>query len=80
MARHSKQIPMPHKGPRGSPETDMRQASPAVSSAALTIAPRGTVVLTPLTQTVSVSSMGRLLLLNAAGEIGDWIDGELALQ
>src|SRR6266849_8380797 len=41
-ARHSKQIPMPHNGPRNSPLTDFRQAAPASAMATATVAPEGT--------------------------------------
>jgi hypothetical protein len=37
--RHSKQMPIPHKGPRGSPLTEIRQACPAITIAAATVAP-----------------------------------------
>ena len=39
--RHSKQMPIPHNGPRGSPVTDFRQACPAIAIATATVAPGG---------------------------------------
>jgi len=43
IAQHSKQIPMPHKGPRGVPVTDCRAASTlAMAKAAAAVLPTGT--------------------------------------
>jgi hypothetical protein len=39
VAAHSKQMPMPHNGARGSPRTDLREGIPACSSAAATVMP-----------------------------------------
>jgi hypothetical protein len=50
-ALHSKQIPMPHSGPRGSPDTDLRHAEPAIVIATATVAPSGTLTSTPFTFT-----------------------------
>jgi hypothetical protein len=50
--RHSKQMPMPHTGPRGSPVTDLRHAFPAIAIATVTIAPEGTVTGAPSTVSV----------------------------
>jgi len=50
--RHSKQIPMPQRGPRGSPLTDVRQACPAITIATATVAPEGTRTGVPFTVTV----------------------------
>src|ERR1022692_4138320 len=70
VTRHSKQMLMPHRGPRGSPVTDLRKLlTPARATAADTIAPAGTVTVAPFTERVTVSAM-RVLLLPAAGEIG----------
>jgi hypothetical protein len=58
VTRHSKQIPMPHKGPRGSPLTDKRNAaSPAKATAAETMLPSATDTDVPLTSTVIVSAI-----------------------
>jgi hypothetical protein len=48
-ARHSKQIPIPHNGPRNSPLTDFRQVSPANAIATATVAPVGTETEVPFT-------------------------------
>ena len=48
-ARHSKQIPIPHNGPRNSPLTDFRQAAPASAIATATVAPDGTTTAAPFT-------------------------------
>jgi hypothetical protein len=50
--RHSKQMPMPHTGPRGSPVTDLRHAFPAIAIATATMAPEGTVTGAPSTVSV----------------------------
>ncbi|MGA2060590.1 MAG: hypothetical protein ABSG67_08930 [Thermoguttaceae bacterium] len=43
VTRHSKQIPMPHKGLRGAPETDFRKHdTPASAMAAQAVLPAGT--------------------------------------
>src|SRR4029077_8105991 len=60
-ARHSKQIPIPHKGPRGSPITELRQGCPAITIATATVAPAGTETDDPFTRTVNSLSMGVLL-------------------
>ena len=50
VTRHSKQIPMPHSGPRGSPVTERRQAdAPARATAVDTIDPADTATGIPLT-------------------------------
>jgi hypothetical protein len=41
-------MPIPHKAVLGSPETDTRQAFPAVNIATLTSVPRGTNIRSPL--------------------------------
>jgi hypothetical protein len=58
VAQHSMQIPMAHNGPRGSPDTDVRNAIPACNSAAATLHPDGTETRRPLTirSTVGISS------------------------
>ena len=54
---HSKQIPIPHSGPRGSPLTEVRHAFPASRTAVVTVAPEGTVTGTPFTVTTISLSM-----------------------
>src|SRR5690349_12332912 len=62
VTRHSKQIPIPHNGPRGSPVTDRRNACvPVLRIAADTMLPAGISTETPLTTSVTVSGMHRLL-------------------
>jgi hypothetical protein len=51
--RHSKQIPIPHNGPRGSPLTDLRHTCPAMTTATATVAPATTVTGEPFTRTVT---------------------------
>src|SRR5450631_578847 len=53
--RHSKQIPIPHKAPRGSPLTDLRHACPASATATATVAPEDTTTGEPFTVTVNAS-------------------------
>ena len=56
LTRHSKQIPIPQSGPRGSPVTDRRNiAIPAIATAVETMAPAGTPIPAPLTVIVTVS-------------------------
>jgi hypothetical protein len=43
IARHSMQIPIPQRGPRGSPRAEVRQGSPAATMAAATVVPGCTV-------------------------------------
>ena len=58
VTRHSKQIPMPHSGPRGSPLTDRRyRLTPAMAMAVETMAPAGTVTAAPFTESVTESAM-----------------------
>jgi hypothetical protein len=58
VTRHSKQIPMPHSGPRGSPLTDRRYPlMPAVATAVDTMVPAGTETGAPLTESVTESAM-----------------------
>src|SRR6266496_2399014 len=49
VARHSKQTPIPHSGPRGSPVTDFRVDTPVIRIAAATVVPELTVTGTPFT-------------------------------
>ncbi len=56
--RHSKQIPIPHRGPRGSPLTEVRHTAPASRTAVVTVAPEGTDTGTPFTVTVISLTMG----------------------
>src|SRR4029077_5826912 len=72
VARHSKQIPIPHSGPRISPETDWRQTAPASEMATATIAPEGTRTAFPSTITSISSDIGRLRR-DAGWQI--WLDG-----
>jgi hypothetical protein len=52
VTRHSKQIPIPQRGPRGSPRTDRRKrVSPAASTAAATVVPDRTETGRPFTRT-----------------------------
>lgn len=84
MARHSKQIPMPQTAVRGSPVTETRQGTPAARNAALAIAPSGTFMGVPLSQTVmrgsgagsmgSPSAMAGHRRVLTAGKVGRWID------
>jgi hypothetical protein len=50
LTRHSKQIPMPQRGPRDSPVTDVRNAvTPEFKIAAARVVPSSTVILLLLT-------------------------------
>jgi hypothetical protein len=51
--RHSKQMPIPHNGPRGSPVTEVRHACPAIAMATATVAPEGTDTVDPFTVSVT---------------------------
>jgi hypothetical protein len=55
--RHSKHVPMPQRGPRGSPETEVRQAAPEINKATTAVAPAGTTTATPFTVTSMFSGM-----------------------
>jgi len=45
VTRHSKQMPIPQSGPRGSPETDLLKAvEPSARIAAATVVPSSTVI------------------------------------
>ena len=66
--RHSKQIPIPHSGPRGSPLTDVLQASPAIATATATVAPGRTLTLVPFT--VTVTEPGPQLVPELSPELG----------
>ena len=59
--RHSKQMPIPHKGPRGSPVTDVRHDCPAIIVATATVAPEGTVTGAPFT--IKVIELGMVIVL-----------------
>src|SRR5438105_2317892 len=67
--RHSKQIPIPHNGPRGSPVTEFRQCIPATVTAMATVAPRATETLRPFTIRVICSGMQVLHAPDAGGQI-----------
>src|SRR5690242_8155613 len=59
--RHSKQIPIPHRGPRSSPDTERRKVErPASKTAAATVEPRGTRTVTPFTFICTASRMSNL--------------------
>jgi hypothetical protein len=66
--RHSKQIPMPQSGPRGSPLTDVRQACPASIIAIATVVPEGTTTGFPFTVTV-ISLRMRVLLCGSRRQV-----------
>src|SRR5579875_2039533 len=58
VTRHSKQMPIPHKGARGSPETEVRQRhSPAIKTAAATDVPAATRSGLPFTSMAISSNM-----------------------
>jgi|SRR5215213_2823723 len=60
VTRHSKQIPIPHNGPRASPVTERRnEVTPLRSTAAETMLPGGTVTETPLTVMLTTSRILR---------------------
>src|ERR1051326_7132021 len=62
VTRHSKQMPIPHSGPRGSWITERRnEAAPAMATAAETILPSGTATETLLTCSLICSGMHRIL-------------------
>ncbi len=62
--RHSKQIPIPHNGPRGFPLTEMRQGCPACMAATATVVPGATATETPLI--VNATALGVDVLLSAS--------------
>src|SRR5262249_39978786 len=66
--RHSKQMPMPHNGPRGSPLTEVLQAFPAKAIATATVVPDNTDTGDPFTVTVTWLDM-RILLRHPRGQI-----------
>src|SRR5215213_9752569 len=73
VTRHSKQIPIPHNGPRGSPVTERRNACvPVFRIAADTMLPPGISTETPLTTSVTVSGMHRLLCHSRGQVRRDW--------
>jgi hypothetical protein len=57
--RHSMQIPIPHSGARASPSTENRDGSPAMITAAATLAPWGTCTGLPLTEMEIQSLLNR---------------------
>jgi hypothetical protein len=57
VAQHSKQIPMPHNGPRGVPVTDCRAGRPAIIIATAAVQPAGTCMGLPLMLTDMESLM-----------------------
>jgi len=56
-ARHSKQTPIPHSGPRGSPVADVRHICPAMAIAAATVVPGRTEIGAPFTFNVTSSGI-----------------------
>ena len=66
--RHSKQIPIPHRGPRSSRLTDVRHLLPANAMATATVAPAGTERGWPFTLMVISLDM-RIFAGNARGQI-----------
>ena len=61
MTRHSKQIPMPHSGPRGSPVTERRKLEiPHCRTAAATVVPDSTATAIPFTETWMISGIHML--------------------
>jgi hypothetical protein len=79
VTRHSKQRPIPHNGPRGSPVTErLNSVTPVLRIAAETMLPAGIVTETPLTTTVTVSGMERLL--HTRGQIRRNWNGRLAIH
>jgi hypothetical protein len=58
VARHSKQIPIPQRGPRGWPLTEVRQEAPAIAIAAATVQAEPTVMTAPSTSIWKESGMG----------------------
>jgi hypothetical protein len=55
--RHSKHVPIPQSGARGSPETDVLHAAPASKTATAAVDPLDTATRTPFTKTVKLSGM-----------------------
>lgn len=65
VARHSKQIPMPQRGPRGAPLTERRMAdTPVERMAARAVVPAGTEMFASFTVMEIASGMN--LLINAS--------------
>jgi hypothetical protein len=62
-------MPIPHKGPRGSPLTEVRHGAPAITMATATVAPTGTATRTPFTDTVICSGMHMLCSQTPGGQI-----------
>ena len=71
MARHSKQIPIPHSALRESSSSDFLHASPARTIAAAIVDPARTVIGFPLTRSSTVSGTAHRQGL-ALREIGTW--------
>ena len=53
------QMPMPHSGPRASPQTENRHGSPAIIIAAATLVPAATFIDSPFTLIVQLSLVTR---------------------
>lgn len=58
VTRHSKQVPMPQSGARGSPLTERRETHPASATATATVEPIGADTGLPFTDSASCSGMG----------------------
>jgi hypothetical protein len=58
VTRHSKQIPIPHKTLRGSPETEVRQNAFDNETATATLVPEETAIDDPFTVSDTVSGTG----------------------
>jgi len=57
VTRHSQQTPIPQSGPRGVPDTELRNCdSPAMATAAATAVPGGMLIRRPLTEMVTSSA------------------------
>ena len=70
--RHSKQIPIPHKGPLRSPRTEFRNDWPAIIIAAATVVPEATDTTAPFTVIVIASGMSTFFR-RSGGQIRlDW--------
>ena len=70
-------MPIPHKGVRGSPPTDLRQYSPAIKIAHATVVPGGTISVVWFTVTVIVLDMGVHQIDGSGWRVGG--DGNLRI-
>ncbi len=69
VARHSKQIPIPHRAVRGSPRSDFLDTASAIAIAAATVDPAITVTVLPLIRS-SMRSDIKHLEARACRQIG----------